>query len=73
MYNAILLSDITDPIFLNKNIGPYTVANSLRNNGIETTVVHHLNMWTIDELIDTVTHMINQYTLFVGFNNFFYK
>lgn len=73
MYNAILLSDITDPIFLNKNIGPYTVANSLRNNGIETTVVHHLSMWTIGELIDTVTHMINQYTLFVGFNNFFYK
>jgi len=73
MYNAVLLSDITDPIFLNKNVGPYTVANALREEGIETTVIHHLNMWTIDELIDTVVHLVNENTLFVGFNNFFYK
>ena len=73
MYNAVLLSDITDPIFLNKNVGPYTVANALREEGIETTVIHHLNMWSIDELIDTVVHLVNENTLFVGFNNFFYK
>jgi len=73
MYNVILLSDITDPIFLNKNVGPYTVANALRNQGIDATVIHHLNMWDLDDLISTVTHLVNEHTLFVGFNNFFYK
>lgn len=73
MYNVILLSDITDPIFLNKNVGPYTVANALRNRGIKVTVIHHLNMWDLDDLISTVTHLVDENTLFVGFSNFFYK
>lgn len=72
-YNALILSDITDPIFLNKNVAPYTLANILRNRGIEVKVIHHLNMWKIDELISTVEFLVNENTLFVGFSNFFYK
>lgn len=72
-YNAIILSDITDPIFLNKNIAPYTLANNLRNRGIDVTVIHHLNMWEFDELLSTIKFLINSRTLFVGFSNFFYR
>lgn len=72
-YNAVILSDITDPIFLNKNVAPYTLANNLRNRGIDTTVIHHLNMWDFDELVSVIKFLVNQDTLFVGFSNFFYR
>jgi len=72
-FNALILSDITDPIFLNKNVAPYTLANVLRNHGIDVKVIHHLNMWKFEELANTVEHIINENTLFVGFSNFFYK
>ena len=71
--NVIILADLTDPIFLAKTVGPYTVANSLRNIGIKTTVINHLNAWSLEDLIETVLHLVNQDTLFIGFNNFFYK
>jgi hypothetical protein len=72
-YNAIILSDISDPIFLNKNVAPFTLANNLRNNGIDVTVIHHLNMWNFDELVEVVKFLVNNNTLFVGFSNFFYR
>jgi hypothetical protein len=72
-YNAILLSDISDPVFLNKNVAPFTLANHLRNHGIDVTVIHHLNMWDFDELVQVIKFLVNKNTLFVGFSNFFYR
>ncbi len=70
--NCIIFSDLTDVLSLVKTMGPYKVASELRTAGFEVLVVHHLHVFTIDQLKHILKNTISDQTLFVGFNNFFY-
>ena len=70
--NVILLSDKTDVITLSKTLGPYKVAQALRSNGFQVAVLHHLSVFTVEEICHVLRNLISDKTLFVGVNNFFY-
>tara|TARA_R110000868_G_scaffold18803_2_gene81991 strand:- start:368 stop:2014 length:1647 start_codon:yes stop_codon:yes gene_type:complete len=70
--NVILLSDKTDVITMSKTLGPYKVAHALRSQGFEVAVLHHLSVFTIEEICHILRNLISDKTLFVGVNNFFY-
>lgn len=71
--NVILISDQTDVLSMHKTIGPFAVANSLRLHGFEVAVIHHASVFTIEEIQRLLISLVSEYTLFVGFNNFFYQ
>jgi len=71
--NIIIISDKTSPLYLEKTLGPYKVAHTLRKHGYEVAVLHHASVFSWSEIVHTLTHMISDKTLFVGFNNFFYS
>jgi len=58
---------------MQKTLGAYKVATELRTNGIDTTVINHLHVFEIDEIKYLLSELINENTLFVGINNFYYK
>ena len=70
--NIILLSDKTDVITMAKTLGPYKVAHALRSHGFEVAVIHHLSVFSFDEICHILSNLISDKTLFVGVNNFFY-
>jgi len=70
--NVILISDHTDPIAMNKTLGPYKVAYSLRQAGFEVAVIHHASVFSLSELRHMFAELISDQTLFVGVSNFFY-
>jgi hypothetical protein len=70
--NVILLSDKTDIITMNKTLGPYKVAHALRSAGFDVAVLHHLSVFTIEEICHVLSNLISDQTLFIGVNNFFY-
>lgn len=71
--NVVLLTDYTDTVSLIRIYGPYKLAYELRQHNIDVTVVNFLHMWAYDELIEYLDKIINDDTLFVGFNTFFYR
>lgn len=71
--NVIILSDLTDTLFMTKTFGPFKVAHELRESGYEVAVVHHLHIFSYDEILNILRHLVSDKTLFVGFNNMFYK
>lgn len=71
--NIILLSDYSAVLNMSKTIGAYKVACSLRNAGYEVAVLHHLHVFTHEEIFDMLSQLISEQTLFVGINNFFYS
>ena len=71
--NVIFLSDMTETVLLGKTIGPYKVANELRKAGFESAVIHHLHVFSFEELKHVLSNLISDQTLFVGFNNMFYR
>lgn len=71
--NIILLTDYTSIFFLMKTYGVFKVAHELRLAGYEVVVLNHLHIYTIDEINYLLKNLINEETLFVGINNFFYK
>lgn len=70
--NCIILSDRTDVLGMAKTLGPYKVASELRASGFEVLVIHHLHVFTLDEIKQILQQAVSAKTLFVGFNNFFY-
>lgn len=72
-YNIVLLSDSTEVLYMQKNLGPYKVANALRRVGYEVLVVNHLHGFSLDEIKDILRQSVNDRTLFVGINSFFYR
>ncbi len=71
--NVIFLADATENYFMSKTIGPYKLANELRNKGFEVAVIHHLHVFSVDEIKEILSNTISNKTLFVGVSNFFYK
>lgn len=71
-HNVILLADKTDVITMSKTLGPYKVAHALRSNGFEVAVIHHLSVFTVEEICHLLRNLVSDKTLFVGVNNFFY-
>jgi len=71
--NIILLSDLTDIITMPKTLGPYKVAYTLRQHGYSVAIIHHLSVFSIDEVTQMLDHLVNDQTVFVGVNNFFYS
>lgn len=71
--NVILLADATDSLALQKTVGPYAVASVLRQQGFEVAVIHHVSVFTLEEILHLLSSLISQHTLFVGINNFFYQ
>lgn len=71
--NVILLADHSDTVSMIRIYGISKVAYELRQYGIDVTVINFLHMWSYDELIEVMDQLINEDTLFVGFNNFYYK
>lgn len=72
-HNIILFSDDTNQLLLSKPLGAFKVASELRRAGFDVQVVSHLHIFTVDELKEILTNLINPQTLFVGFSPFFYK
>ena len=66
------MSDMTDNLTMPKTVGPYKVARALRDAGYQVQVIHHLSVFTIEEILEILQSVVNENTLFVGFNNFFY-
>jgi hypothetical protein len=54
-------------------LGPYKVAKALRDKNYDVTVLHHLHIFSVKEIKEILTQLINEDTLFVGVNNSFYK
>lgn len=71
--NVILISDFTDPLFMTKSIGVYKIARELRLAGYQVAVIHHAHVFAYDEILHILENLITDKTLFVGFNNMFYK
>jgi hypothetical protein len=71
--NVIFLTDNTIDTTLTKTIGPYKLANELRMAGFEVMVIHHLHVFSVDEIKHLLASAISPQTLFVGVSNFFYR
>lgn len=71
--NAIFLTDNTKDYTLTKTIGTYKLANELRLAGFEVMVIHHLHVFSVDEIKQLLSRSISSQTLFVGVSNFFYQ
>jgi len=53
--------------------GVSKVACELRNAGFEVAVINHLHVFSIDELKNMLSQMVNENTLFIGTSPFVYK
>jgi hypothetical protein len=71
MYDAIIFSDVTDPIVTSLSLGPYKCAHVLRQVGYSCLVINHLSTWSQDELCDLLDDAIGQNTRLVGFSTTF--
>lgn len=71
--HVLILSDVSDTIYIERSIGPYKVASILRDIGIDTFVIHYLGTFTITEIKNILNEFINENTLYVGINNFNYN
>ena len=71
--NIILISDYTDNLYLTKSFGPFKVAHSLRQAGYQVAVLFHVHIFSYEEILNILKHLISDKTLFVGFNNMFYR
>lgn len=71
--NVILLCDLTDNLTMPHTLGPYKVAKALRDQNYDVTVLHHLHIFSVKEIKELLAQLVNENTLFVGVNNFFYK
>lgn len=71
--NIILITDHTDTLFLTRSIGPHKVAHELRQAGYEVAVLNFAHIFCYEEILHILKNLISDQTLFVGFNNMFYK
>lgn len=70
--NVILISDQTDIITMNRSLGVHKVAYCLREAGFEVAVIHYASVFSINEIFHMLKELVNENTLFVGVNNYFY-
>jgi radical SAM superfamily enzyme YgiQ (UPF0313 family) len=56
-----------------KSFGVYKIARELRIAGYEVAVIHHLHVFSYDEICLILKKLISDQTVFVGFNNTFYR
>lgn len=71
--NIIILTDHTDPVFMQKVLGPMKVAHELRKAGYQVAVINHLHIFSLDELFYLLKSLISDQTLFVGVSSLFYR
>lgn len=71
--NIILFSDHTSKHYLMKSFGVYKIARELRIAGYEVAVIHHLHVFSFEEVKAILKRLISAKTLFVGFNNTFFR
>jgi hypothetical protein len=57
---------------IRRHLGPYRIASSLIENGFSAIVIDFTQYFTIDELITTIKHNLNEETLWVGFSSTFF-
>jgi radical SAM superfamily enzyme YgiQ (UPF0313 family) len=72
-YNIILFSDYSSELFMPKMLGPYKVANRLRQSGFDVQVIDHLHVFSVEEIKKILKKVVNKHTLFVGVNSFLYS
>lgn len=72
-YNIIIFSDDTHDLMLAKPVGAFKIACQLRQAGFSVQVISHLHIFTVDELKEILTKLVNPNTLFVGFSPFYYS
>lgn len=73
MYNIVLLTDLSHELFLQRTLGIHKVAAALRNHGYAVRIINFLHCFSVEEIVSMLEHSINEHTLFVGVNPFFYK
>jgi hypothetical protein len=71
--NIILISDYTDNNFMIKSIATFKLARELRLAGYQVAVLYHLHIFKFEEILHILENLISDQTVFVGFNNMFYK
>lgn len=71
--NVIIITDNTDVISMSRSLGPHKVAYCLRQAGFEVAVIHHASVFSIIEISQLLKNLVNEHTLFVGVNNFYYS
>jgi radical SAM superfamily enzyme YgiQ (UPF0313 family) len=71
--NVVILTDRTDVLLLSKPLGSHKVACELRAAGYEVTVINHLHVFSFEEIKNILQQTVNEQTLFVGVNSFFYQ
>jgi hypothetical protein len=72
-FNIVLLSDFTSELFLQRTLGVHKIASELRSHGFDVQVVNHLHVFSVEEIVHILDHLINDQTLFVGCSTFFYR
>jgi len=71
--NIILLSDHSTKHYMMKSFGVYKIARELRLVGYQVAVIHHLHIFSYEEICKILKTLISSKTLFVGFNNTFFR
>lgn len=68
MYDAIIFTDITDPIISAISIGAYKMASTLRKNGYSCLVVNNISSFSVDEICTLIDVSVGSNTSLVGFS-----
>lgn len=70
--NIILITDNTNVLTMTKVFGVHKIAYILKNAGYEVAVIDHVSVFSMNEIIQLLTNLVSEQTLFVGINNFYY-
>lgn len=71
--NIILFSDHTSKNYMMKSFGVYKIARELRIAGYEVAVIHHLHIFSYEDIKLILKTLVSDNTLFIGFNNTFFR
>lgn len=73
MYDVILFTDQTDPVFIAITIGAFKIASVLRKQGYKTLVINHLSRFSLEELKNILEITISDKTKLIGISNTFVR
>lgn len=72
-YQIVLFTDFPNTVLTVKPLGAYKIASSLREAGYSCLVIDNLSVWSADDMVTLLNHVISDKTLFVGFSSTFLK
>ena len=70
-YNAIIFTDSTDTVLVQKPLGAFKLAHELRKAGYSCLVVDHFHTWTQNEIFQLLEQTMDHSTFFVGVSTTF--